>query len=71
MLYWEILTYDRLQSMCFGRPSAFSNRASDTLFPDDEMLIDDADGFHRSKYRLMEMMERVIDVVSCIVTGHS
>jgi hypothetical protein len=64
MLYWEVLTYDRLQALCFGRPCAMSNRASDTLLPDDEMLAGDDDGFHRSKYRLIEIMERVVDVVS-------
>lgn len=64
MLYWEVLTYDRLQALCFGRPCAMSNRASDTLLPDDEMMAGDEDGFHRSKYRLIEIMERVLDVVS-------
>lgn len=69
MLYWEVLTYDRLQALCFGRPCAMSNRASDTLLPDDEMLAGDDDGFHRSKYRLIEIMERVVDVVSYFDTG--
>ncbi|BEI81882.1 hypothetical protein CcaverHIS002_0210420 [Cutaneotrichosporon cavernicola] len=62
MLYWEVLTYDRLQALCFGRPCAMSNRASDTLLPDDELLAGDDDFFHRSKYRLIEIMERVLDV---------
>ncbi|CAK9785666.1 hypothetical protein CC85DRAFT_288374 [Cutaneotrichosporon oleaginosum] len=62
MLYWEVLTYDRLQALCFGRPCAMSNRSSDTLLPDDEALAGDEDGFHRSKYRLIEIMERVLDV---------
>lgn len=62
-MYWEILTYDRLQSMCFGRPCALSNRTSDTQYPDDPTLISDVDGFHRAKYRLMHMMESVIDIV--------
>lgn len=43
-VYWEILTYDRLQSMCFGRPCALSNRNSDTAYPDDPTLISDVDG---------------------------
>lgn len=61
-VYWEILTYDRLQAMCFGRPGALINRSCDTKLPSDPHWIPDEDGFHRAKYELMEMMERVIDI---------
>lgn len=43
-VYWEILTYDRLQALCFGRPCAFQNRASDTQYPTDIDWIPDEDG---------------------------
>ncbi|KAL1413451.1 hypothetical protein Q8F55_001218 [Vanrija albida] len=61
-VFWEIVTYDRLQSMCFGRPTAIANRTSDTKFPEEGANFKDEDGFHRSKYRLIMLMEKVIDI---------
>lgn len=61
-MYWEILTYDRLQALCFGRPCAFQNRSSDTKFPVENEWIEDKDGFHLAKYKLMGMMESVIEI---------
>ncbi|WVW78218.1 hypothetical protein I302_100169 [Kwoniella bestiolae CBS 10118] len=61
-VWWEVVTYDRLQALCFGRPCATSDRWSDTKIPQATDLIGDEDGFHRAKYTLITMMERVIDV---------
>ncbi|WVR09794.1 hypothetical protein IAU60_006870 [Kwoniella sp. DSM 27419] len=61
-VWWELVTYDRLQALCFGRPCATSDRWSDTKVPEAADLIGDEDGFHRAKYTLITMMERVIDV---------
>ena len=80
-VWWELVVYDRLQSLCFGRPCATSNRHSDTEFPDPTQgFSHDADGCeccviaryqscslmqdHRAKYRLIALMEKVIEVVS-------
>nr|XP_019004911.1 transcriptional regulatory protein [Kwoniella mangroviensis CBS 8507]OCF68372.1 transcriptional regulatory protein [Kwoniella mangroviensis CBS 8507] len=61
-VWWEVVSYDRLQALCFGRPCATSNKWSDTKIPEATDLIGDEDGFHRAKYTLITMMERVIDV---------
>ncbi|WVF69574.1 hypothetical protein IAT40_004352 [Kwoniella sp. CBS 6097] len=61
-VWWELVTYDRLQALCFGRPCATNDRWSDTKPPEAVDLIGDEDGFHRAKYKLIVMMERVIDV---------
>ncbi|WVQ98275.1 hypothetical protein IAU59_005398 [Kwoniella sp. CBS 9459] len=61
-VWWELVTYDRLQALCFGRPCATNDRWSDTRPPEAIDLIGDEDGFHRAKYKLIVMMERVIDV---------
>ncbi|OCF33828.1 transcriptional regulatory protein [Kwoniella heveanensis BCC8398] len=61
-VWWELVTYDRLQALCFGRPCATSDRWSDTKPPEAVDLIGDEDGFHRAKYKLIVMMERVINV---------
>ncbi|WWC86691.1 uncharacterized protein L201_001568 [Kwoniella dendrophila CBS 6074] len=61
-VWWEIVTYDRLQALCFGRPCATSNKWSDTKIPEITEFIGDETGFHRAKYNMITMMERVIDV---------
>lgn len=65
-VFWEITTLDRLQAMCFARPSALSNRSFDTKFPGSadttpEHCLPDEDSYHRSKYQLVHLMELVID----------
>ncbi|WVN87270.1 uncharacterized protein L203_102447 [Cryptococcus depauperatus CBS 7841] len=62
IVWWEIVTYDRLQALCFGRPCSTSFRWSDTKIPEVPELINDETSFHRTKYQLMNLMERVIDV---------
>ncbi|KAK8847607.1 hypothetical protein IAR55_005466 [Kwoniella newhampshirensis] len=62
VVWWELVTYDRLQALCFGRPCSTSYKWSDTQMPEVPELIGDEDGFHLAKYNLMGMMERVIDV---------
>nr|XP_019008279.1 transcriptional regulatory protein [Kwoniella pini CBS 10737]OCF47060.1 transcriptional regulatory protein [Kwoniella pini CBS 10737] len=61
-VWWELVTYDRLQALCFGRPCATSNKWSDTKIPEGSDSMGDEDGFHRAKYTLISMMERVIDI---------
>ncbi|WRT64573.1 uncharacterized protein IL334_001505 [Kwoniella shivajii] len=61
-VWWEVVTYDRLQALCFGRPCATSDKYADTKIPENTELIGDESGFHRAKYTLITMMERVIDV---------
>ncbi|WVQ79861.1 hypothetical protein IAT38_001961 [Cryptococcus sp. DSM 104549] len=61
-VWWEVVTYDRLQALCFGRPCSTSYKWSDTKMPEVSELIGDEDGFHRAKYGLMHLMERVIDI---------
>ena len=62
-VWWELVTYDRLQAMCFARPYATSNRASDTKLPHcDDEILSDFDIFHTAKYRLIALFEKVIDV---------
>nr|XP_018265258.1 transcriptional regulatory protein [Kwoniella dejecticola CBS 10117]OBR87416.1 transcriptional regulatory protein [Kwoniella dejecticola CBS 10117] len=61
-VWWELVTYDRLQALCFGRPCATSNKWADAKMPEASDLIGDDDGFHRAKYTLISMMERVIDI---------
>ncbi|OWZ64278.1 hypothetical protein AYX15_03919 [Cryptococcus neoformans] len=66
-VWWEIVSYDRLQALCFGRPCSTSYRWSDTKIPEVPELIGDETGFHRAKYGLMHLMERVIDVQTQVV----
>ncbi|WVQ75829.1 hypothetical protein IAR50_005462 [Cryptococcus sp. DSM 104548] len=60
--WWEVVTYDRLQAICFARPCSTSFKWSDTKLPETPELIGDEAGFHRAKYQLMELVERVINV---------
>ncbi|KAJ9121850.1 hypothetical protein QFC22_002473 [Naganishia vaughanmartiniae] len=65
-VFWEMMTLDRLQAMCFARPCALSNRSVDTKFPGEDALIGeeglpDQDHFHDAKYRLVYIMDKVID----------
>jgi len=73
-VFWEMMTLDRLQSMCFARPCALPNRSFDTEFPGSsdtsvEHSLPDDDLFHRSKYRLVSLMEKVIDEQTRTGTG--
>lgn len=73
-VFHEFMALDRLQSMCFARPCALPNRAFDTGFPgaadtsSDHRLPDD-DRFHESKYRLVLLMEKVIEEQTRTTTG--
>jgi hypothetical protein len=65
-VFWEMMTLDRLQSMCFARPCSLPSRSFDTRFPgsedtSSEHSLPDEDLFHRAKYRLVLLMEKVID----------
>ncbi|ODN79453.1 hypothetical protein L202_03431 [Cryptococcus amylolentus CBS 6039] len=60
--WWEVVTYDRLQAICFARPCSTSFKWSDTKLPETPELIGDEAGFHRAKYQFMEFMERVIEI---------
>ncbi|WVQ91888.1 hypothetical protein IAS59_005693 [Cryptococcus gattii] len=66
-VWWEVVSYDRLQALCFGRPCSTSYKWSDTKIPEVLELIGDETGFHRAKYMLMNLMERVIDVQTQVV----
>ncbi|WVQ71091.1 hypothetical protein IAR50_000616 [Cryptococcus sp. DSM 104548] len=60
--WWDIVSIDKYQSLCFGRPSSTSGRWSDTKLPEVLELIEDETGFHRSRYQLMKLMERAIEI---------
>lgn len=64
-VFWEMMTLDRLQAMCFARPCALSNRSIDTKFPGEnasaEESLPDQDNFHHAKYKLVFIMDKVID----------
>lgn len=65
-VFWEMLTLDRLQAMCFARPSALPNRSIDTLFPGVDILqpeerLRDDDRYHDCKYRLVALMDKIIE----------
>jgi hypothetical protein len=64
-VFWEMMTLDRLQAMCFARPCALSNRSIDTKFPGENALAEeslpDQDHFHDAKYKLVYIMDKVID----------
>ncbi|WWD21698.1 hypothetical protein CI109_106184 [Kwoniella shandongensis] len=62
VVWWELVTYDRLQALCFGRPCSTSYKWSDTKMPEVPELVGDEDGFHYAKYTLMGLMERVNEV---------
>lgn len=62
-VWWELITYDRLQALCFGRPCSTRNQQTDTEFPEaEDSFLQDRVHYHGSKHRLIHKTERVIDL---------
>jgi hypothetical protein len=71
-VFWEMVMLDRLQSMSFARPCSISNRDLDTKFPGSDLptsLLPDEDGYHNCKYRLVQIMDRVIHEQTKVTPG--
>lgn len=61
-MFWELMEYDRVQAMTFGRPCGLSNRHMDTKMPlNDGRLFFDESGYHHAKHCVVQMLERVND----------
>lgn len=81
-VFWELMTMDRLQAMCFARPCALPHRSYDTDFPttktpDGSPTESGAGpakspterGYHEFKYRFIPFVEKVIEEQTRTTTG--
>lgn len=74
MIWWELVTCDRVQSICFARPAGIAARTMDTKMPSVNYSDEDhcastsflrcmADSIdHHTKYRLAAVMEKVNNI---------
>ncbi|KAI9636195.1 fungal-specific transcription factor domain-containing protein, partial [Dioszegia hungarica] len=60
LIWWELITSDRLLATAFARPAGIASRTTDTKMP--SVSGAEGDDYQRTRFRIAELMEKINNV---------